>query len=37
MMAFTVVLRPEPLRPSRATIQPALTSKLTPCKTWLLP
>src|SRR3954462_6708250 len=37
MIAFTVVERPTPLRPSRLTISPALTSSVTPCSTWLLP
>src|SRR5205085_8953497 len=37
MMALAVVERPEPLRPSRATISPPPTSNSTPCRTWLLP
>jgi hypothetical protein len=37
MMALAVVERPEPLRPSKATISPGWTSKSTPCSTWLLP
>ena len=31
MMALAVVERPEPLRPSRATISPGRTSMSTPC------
>ena len=35
--AFSVVDRPDPLRPSRLSTSPAATSKLTPCRMWLLP
>ena len=31
MMARKVVVRPAPLRPSRVTTSPGITSRLTPC------
>src|SRR5262245_8459488 len=37
MMARMVVVLPAPLRPSKVTTSPALTSKLMPCSTWLSP
>src|SRR5581483_892841 len=37
MIALMLVERPTPLRPSRATISPGSTRKLTPWRTWLLP
>ena len=37
MIAFSVVVLPAPLRPSRVTTSPRRTSKLTPCSTWLSP
>ena len=37
MMERIVVVLPMPLRPSRATTVPSLTSMLTPCSTWLSP
>ena len=37
MTALMLVERPTPLRPSRATISPGCTLKLTPWRTWLLP
>ncbi len=37
MIVLIVVERPAPLRPSRLTISPAATRKLTPCRMWLLP
>src|SRR5215510_8591350 len=37
MMARIVVVFPAPLRPSKVTTSPALTSKVMPCSTWLSP
>ena len=36
-MAFSVVLLPTPLRPSKPTTSPRPTSNETPCRMWLLP
>src|SRR5699024_1970936 len=33
-MAFNVVVRPAPLRPSRVTTSPRLTLRSMPCRTW---
>ena len=37
MIAFSVVLRPEPLRPSRAATSPSATSRSMPWRAMLLP
>ena len=37
LVLLAVVERPEPLRPSSATISPGCTENSTPCSTWLLP
>jgi hypothetical protein len=37
MIALMVVERPTPLRPSRLTISPSWTLKVTPWRIWLLP
>ena len=34
MIDFSVVVRPEPLRPSRVTSSPSPTLKSMPCRTW---